>query len=292
MLLLMVTFGSYSQCMVKKCTCCTKPTRVVHHIKKPVKPKHKPKPIVKPIANNVEMATNVTINYISTPLPASPVTQTVQKDTVVKIVMLIAEPAKLKPDTPEFEIYAGVVNPKQINTLGYMVGLNITPSLHQIGKNGKEREYLNKFLFGFEFSGYNTTPQSVKSSGSYTAPVTQSIVTTEDCNCEDTTLGGFTSGSTNSVNNLASTPDYTFKREIKGLSLNFGVEIYKGWFLISGVTAYNSKFILDDKTVNTTNSVYIDAGIKKFFKLGNVYLSPMVKFNELTSSFGVGFSYD
>ena len=277
MLMLMVTFGSYSQCIVKKCTCCSKPTRVVNHIKKPIKPKPKPRPVVKPVANNTEIATNVTINYITAPAPASPAIQTVQKDTVVKIVKVIAEPVKLKPDTPEFEIYVGVVNPKYINPLGYMVGLNITPSLHQIGKNGKEREYLNKFLFGFEFSGYNTSPQTVGVAGTTTAPVTTEICTS----CEGTTLGGFSSGS-----------NYSYNQDMKGLSLNFGVEIYKGWFLISGVTAYKSKYFLNGNNVNTTNSVFIDAGIKKFFKVGNVFLSPTIKFNELTSSFGLGFSYD
>ena len=270
---MLISFGSYSQ--VKKCSCCSKPTRVVHHIKKPVKPK--PKPFVKPVAKNTEIATHVTINYITAPAPASPATQTVQKDTVVKIVKVIAEPAKLKPDTPEFELYAGVVNPKYTNQLGYMVGLNITPSLHQIGKNGKEREYLNKFLFGFEFSGYKTNPQTVEVAGTTTAPV----VTSEDCHCEATNLGGFTSGT-----------NYSYNQDVKALSINLGVEIYKGWFFTTGVTAYKSKYFLNGNNVNTTNSVYIDAGVKKFFKLGNVYLSPTVKFNELTSSFGVGFSYD
>ncbi len=236
---------------------------------------------MKPVAKNTEIATHVTINYITAPAPVSPATQTVQKDTIVKIVKVIAEPAKLKPDTPEFEIYAGVINPKYTNQLGYMVGLNITPSLHQIGKNGKEREWLNKYLFGFEFSGYSTGVQKVEVPYLSGAPETTTTVTSADCNCDETTFGWYTNGS-----------NYTYKQDVKGLSLNFGVEIYKGWFLISGITAYKSKFIIDGETVNTNNSIYIDAGVKKFFKVGNVYLSPTIKFNELTSSFGVGFSYD
>lgn len=272
MLMLMVSFGSYSQ--IKKCTCCSKPTRTVHHIKKP---KPKPKPVAKPVAKNIEMATHITINYITAPAPISVAPQVVQKDTVVKIVKVIAEPAKLKPDTPEFEIYAGVVNPKHITPLGYMVGLNITPSLHQIGKDGKEREYLNKFLFGFEFSGYKTNPQTVEVAGTTTAPVTTEICTS----CEGTSLGGYSSGS-----------NYSYNQDVKALSINLGVEIYKGWFFTTGVTAYKSKYFLNGNNVNTTNSVFIDAGVKKFFKVGNVFLSPMIKFNEQTSSFGLGFSYD
>jgi hypothetical protein len=272
MLMLMVTFGSYSQ--IKKCSCCSKPTRTIHHIKKP---KPKPRPVVKPVAKNTEIATHVTINYITDCAPIAPTTQAVKKDTVIKIVKVISEPIKLKPDTPEFEIYAGIVNPKHINPLGYMVGFNIMPNLHQIGKNGKEREYLNKFLFGFEFSGYKTNPQTVEVAGTTTAQV----VTSEDCHCEATNLGGFTSGT-----------NYSYNQDVKGLSLNFGVEIYKGWFLTGGVTAYKSKYFLNGNNVNTTNSVFIDAGVKKFFKVGNVFLSPMVKFNEQTSSFGLGFSYD
>lgn len=268
--ILLVSFGSYSQTSTKKCSCCSKST-VVHH-KKPIKKK---KHIVKPIVNTLPqpsiIVNNITNNTI---IYQEPETKEVEIDTVIKV---IEKPVALKRDTPEFEVYAGVVNPKEINTLGYMVGFNILPNLHQIGKNGKEREYLNKYLFGFEFSGYKTNPQIIE----LPTNIIEQMVTPVDCNCEETTFGGFSNGLRIGVN-----------QEVKGLSLNFGVEIYKGWYLISGVTSYQRKLILDGKSVNTSYSTFIDAGIKKFFKVGNVYLSPTIKFNEQTSSFGLGFSYD
>ncbi len=282
MLMLLVTFGTYSQCIVKKCNCCSKPTKVVHHVKKkPIKPK--PKPVVKPIAKDITAPTNITINYITDcPIVSPIVAPVVQKDTVIKIVKVIAEPIKLKPDTPEFEIYGGVVNPKEISEFGYMVGFNVLPNLHQIGKNGKEREYLNKFLFGFEFSGYKTTPL-VNNNVGPNVTTSDTSVTTIIENGDETPIGDF-SFSLSRGNNTY--------QDVKGLSLNFGVEIYRGWFLIGGVTSYKNQLKLNGNTLQTTYSTFIDAGVKKFFKLGNVYLSPTIKFNEQTSSFGVGFSYD
>jgi hypothetical protein len=274
--ILLLSFISYSQTSVSKCTCgCSKKTTVVHKKnKKPVikKPKIKPvvKPVIKPTVSPLSSAPiNITMNSYVTYVQQPEVTK---KDTVIK---LVEKP--LVRDTPEFEVYVGVVDPKQSNVLGYMIGFNIIPNLHQIGKDGKEREWLNRYLFGFEFSGYNTSLQTIETTGSSTEVVTKPI----DCDCEQSDFGGFASGS-----------KYTFKKEVRAFSLNFGVEVYKGWYIISGVTGYNSTLIVDGEKVAHFRNAYLDLGVKKFIKVGNVYLSPMFKFNNEVTSFGVGFSYD
>jgi len=178
---------------------------------------------------------------------------------------------------PEFEIYTGIVNPRADNTtLGYMIGLNTTPHLYQVDKNNpkKQREYLNKYLIGFEFSGYQTKPVTTTVVGQTpTAPVT-------DCQCTTTPIGGLETDGT-----------YVSKQDITALSLNFGVEIYKGWFLLGGVSSYKHRDILNNETLDTYRNTYIDAGVKKFFHVGRVFLSPTFKFNPEVTSFGIGFSY-
>lgn len=281
----MLSFMAYSQSSVTKCSCCNKP-KTVSHKKKPTPPKKKTvivkpvKPPVAPVRSETNIIINNNFNYV---VPQKVETKT-QKDTIV-IIKTVDKP--LTPDTPEFEIYAGVIDPKLSNSLGYMIGANIMPSLHQIGKDGKERVWLNKLLIGFEFSGYDTPTKYVDGS---VAPNTTSVPTAVDCNCEATPIGGVTAGGLSG--GLSAGSKYNFKQNIRGFSLNFGVEIYKGWYLTSGVTGYKRVFILDGDKLATTRYVYLDAGIKKFIKLGNVYLSPMFKFNSEVTSFGLGFSYD
>jgi hypothetical protein len=279
--ILLLSFMAHSQSRVTKCSCCNKP-KAVSHKKKPTPPKKKTvivkpvKPAVAPVRSETNIIINNNFNYV---FPQKVETKT-QKDTIV-IIKTVDKP--LTPDNPEFEIYAGVIDPKQSNSLGYMIGANIMPSLHQIGKDGKERVWLNKLLIGFEFSGYDTPTKYVDRS---VAPNTASATTEVGCDCEETTLGGF------SVGGLSAGSKYDFKQNVRGFSLNLGVEIYKGWYLTSGVTGYRRVLILNGGEVATTRYVYLDAGIKKFIKLGNVYLSPMFKFNNEVTSFGLGFSYD
>lgn len=49
---------------------------------------------------------------------------------------------------------------------------------------------------------------------------------------------------------------------------------------------------MNNNIINTSYSTYIDGGVKKFIKVGSIYLSPMIKFNPEVTSFGIGFSYD
>lgn len=178
---------------------------------------------------------------------------------------------------PEFELYAGLTAPKpeQAN-LGYMIGVNVTPDLFQIDKNNpkKYREYLNKWLLGIEFSGYQTRPQTTIITPSTSLPVKT------DCNCIATPIDGISSGET-----------YITKQDIIAVSLNVGVEVYKGWYLISGVSSYQHRNILNNETLNKYRTTYIDGGIKKFIKIGRAYWSPTFKFNSEVISFGLGYSF-
>ena len=182
--------------------------------------------------------------------------------------------------TPEFEVYTGVVNPKKVSGLGYMVGLNVTPNLFQLekGKGNGYRQWLNKMLFGFEFSGYSSQPQRIEVKDEIGEPITTKI---EGCDCEQTTFGYFTRGGV-----------YDIKQDVKGFTLNFGIEVYKGWYITSGVTAYKRQLLANGEVFDESRPIYLDAGVKKFFKIKKVFISPMAKFNGQTASFGVGFSYD
>lgn len=178
---------------------------------------------------------------------------------------------------PEFEVYAGMAVPQPENTnLGYQIGLNLTPNLFQLDKNNpkKYREYLNKWLIGIEFSGYQTKPQTTVIEPTHSEPIKS------DCNCTAFPIDGISTAGT-----------YVTKQDVLGVSLNLGVEVYKGWYLISGVSRYQHRNILNNETVNKYYTMYIDGGIKKYIKIGRAYWSPTFKFNSEVISFGVGYSF-
>lgn len=182
--------------------------------------------------------------------------------------------------TPEIEVYTGFLYPKPSNTdIGYMIGFNMTPNLHQKDKNPLkgDREWLNQMLFGFEFSGYNSKEQNFTVVGENA----EQIVINNDCGCEETQLGGWRAAG-----------NYKFNSTVRGFSLNFGVEIYRGWFLLGGLTGYRETLLLNDENIGSYQNVYFDGGLKKFIKIKKIYLSPTIKFNSKTTSFGVGFSFD
>lgn len=177
---------------------------------------------------------------------------------------------------PEFELYAGMAVPQPENTnLGYQIGVNLTPNLFQLDKNNpkKYREYLNKWLIGIEFSGYQTKPQT------HIIGPTHSEPEKTDCNCTSTPI------------DISSGGTYVIKQDVLGVSLNLGVELYKGWYLISGVSRYQHRNILNNETTNKYSTMYIDGGIKKYIRIGRAYWSPTFKFNSEVVSFGLGYSF-
>jgi hypothetical protein len=179
---------------------------------------------------------------------------------------------------PEFELYAGMAVPQPENTnLGYQIGVNLTPNLFQLDKNNpkKYREYLNKWLIGVEFSGYQTKLQSVILDKNQ-VPITP----TEHCNCTSTPIDGINTGGT-----------YITKQDVIAVSLNLGVEIYKGWYVLSGISSYQHRNILNNETLNKYRTTYLDFGLKKYIKIGRSYWSPTFKFNSEVVSFGLGYSF-
>lgn len=179
---------------------------------------------------------------------------------------------------PEFEVYTGMIVPKpQYSNLGYMIGLNVTPDLFQIEKNNnkKNREYLNKILLGIEFSGYQTKEFTEIHTTNQTTP--QPIT---NCNCTN-----------NPIDVISQGGKYVTKQDILGVSLNIGVEIYDGWFLLSGISSYQHRNIINNETLNKYRTTYIDGGIKKYIKIGRSYWSPTFKFNSEVITFGLGYSF-
>lgn len=172
----------------------------------------------------------------------------------------------------EFEVYTGIVIPKASNsTMGYLIGLNTVTNLMQKDKyQPKDREYLNKLLIGIEYFGYQTKY--------YNEPTTTESTTT-DCNCEYTSL---------SLNNS----NMNINDDVTSVGLNFGIEIYKGWYATTGVTNIKHNIKSNNNSLFSYRETYINMGIKKFIRIGNTYFSPMVSGNTETINFGIGFSYD
>jgi hypothetical protein len=274
LLSLLITFSFYSQSKSSKnCDCCPKKTTKIVH-KKPIKKKPK---VVKPIVKDTKKDSNIIINNIINCPTVTPIEKvTIKTDTIIKIVKYVPEPVILKRDLPIYEVYGGVVKPNNISTLGYIIGFNILPNLHQIDKNGKEREYFNKLLFGIEFSGYGTDR-----SFTILPPEVNDTEVKEDCNCSYTLIPGI------------NTPgDYNLKASTKGITINFGTEVYKGWFLLTGVTGLSTYLRVNGDRLGTNRTFYINGGVSKFIQYKNTFWSPSIKFNAETVSLGLGFSYN
>lgn len=171
-----------------------------------------------------------------------------------------------------YELYTGaVISEDKDMHANYMIGANF------IIKTNQNRKYLNNLLFGFEHSAFMSSPKTTIIEGTPTGP--SEIV--QNCNC--------TSDPFPSVNPDATS--LTTKKEVRAVSLNFGVEIARRWYLITGVTNYQHIQKINNEKVGEYRTMQIDAGIKYFIKTKHWYFSPMFKFNPETMSFGLGVSY-
>lgn len=187
------------------------------------------------------------------------------------LVILLLMMAPVYSYSQDYELYTGAVFSEDHYT-GYMIGANYLVDLKQ------GREYLDKMLFGFEHSAYmsgNTTVTPVQTQTPNTT------VTTENCQCELSGIG-FGNGE-----------PYTAKKETRAVSLNLGVEIFKGkrLYFITGVTNYQHIFKVNNQKISETRSMQIDAGIKYYIKIKHWYFSPTFKFNPETISAGLGVSW-
>lgn len=184
---------------------------------------------------------------------------------IVTILLLMLTPAY----SQSYELYAGsVISEDSDMQPGYMIGLN------RIFKMNQDQPYLNKLLVGFEHSAFMSPQLKFGSQQSDNEAIT-------DCNCttDDIDFNGQT---------------YTVKKEVRAVSLNFGLEFCTDcWlhrlYLLTGVTNYQHIIKIDNNKVDEYRTMQIDAGLKYLIKINNWNLSPTFKFNPETISFGIGF---
>lgn len=168
----------------------------------------------------------------------------------------------------QYEIYTGsVVNKDKQLGNGYMAGFNFIIDIHQ-----GEREWANRMIFGIEHSGFYSDKITLSKNS------VNDIVTKECDNCETTTY-------------TIPVKDKELLKYTRGVSLNFGIEMHKGLFLITGITSYNHYTEINNEVISNYRTMYIDAGVKYYIKKNNWYFIPTIKFNPETTSFGLGISW-
>lgn len=169
----------------------------------------------------------------------------------------------------QYEIYAGsAINANDQLGNGYMAGFNFIMDTHQ-----GDREWANRILFGIEHSGFYSGTINISNESS------NDVIIKECDECVVTTY--------NLPNNKKGLLKYT-----RGVSLNFGVDVYKGLFLTTGVTSYNHYTEINNKVIHNFRTIYIDAGVKYFIKSNRWYFIPTIKYNPEVTSFGLGVSWE
>ena len=162
------------------------------------------------------------------------------------------------------ELYTGAVDSraKDLN-VGTTIGGNLYLDLFQTQRQGKQqRIYANRAIVGFEHSNMSSNELTVV------------YKPYEGCGCDDE----------------LSTTD-ALKHKVRGISLNAGIEIYNGWYLLSGITSYEHKITINNESYSNNRTMYIDAGLQKVIPYNRWYFIPKIKFNHETTTFGIGVSY-
>jgi hypothetical protein len=175
------------------------------------------------------------------------------------------------------ELYTGGVEAKD-NDLKFsaLAGGNIYLDLFQPERQTKnQRVYANRALFGFEHS--EMTSKNIN----YVFETPASPESVASCDCESEAID----------NHEASTQTYTFKHRVRAVSLNAGIEVYKGWYLLSGVTSYQHILTLNTEKFSEYRTIYIDAGLQKVITYKRWFFIPKFKFNPETTTFAIGVSY-
>ena len=167
----------------------------------------------------------------------------------------------------KYELYIGGTSNEDTELgIGYMAGFNF------IIKANENREWANRILIGVEHSGFYSGKINIANKSS------DNII--KNCNeCEIT---------------IYSIP--SDKKELlkytRGVSLNFGIEAYKGLFLTTGITTYNHIAEINNIKIYDYGTFYIDAGAKYYIKHNRWYFIPTFKFNPEVTSFGLGISWE
>lgn len=188
---------------------------------------------------------------------------------LIVIFLLLTKPVYCQ----KYELYTGSVISEDSNMHpGYMIGLNRIFEMHQ-----KDDKYLTKLLVGFEHSAF------MSGNKTFSKTSDNQILPPPACNCETDNI------------DFSKSSQYTLKKEVRAVSLNFGLEFcndcwLKRLYLLTGVTNYQHISKINNEKVEEYRTMQIDAGLKYFIKINNSYLSPTFKFNPETISFGIGFS--
>jgi len=175
------------------------------------------------------------------------------------------------------ELYTGGVEAKD-NDLKFsaLAGGNLYLDLFQSERQGNhKRIYANRALFGFEHS--EMTSKNIN----YVFEIPASSESKADCDCESNAID----------EHEASTQTYTFKHRVRAVSLNAGIEVYKGWYLLTGISSYQHILTLNTKIYSEYRTMYIDAGLQKVITYKRWFFIPKFKFNPETTTFAIGVSY-
>jgi hypothetical protein len=258
---------SYSQS--KKFNCYCPPKKVIHHNKYVVKKKVIPKVITKEPCVIVCPPQKVEIKTIETKV----IETRVEKEIIVKYI----EPPVLKTNGPILELYTGYVEAKD-DALKFsaLIGANLYLDLFQAQRQGnQQRVYANRLLLGFEHSALISNDMIFTDLHPGTAPPV------EDCNCTTESITPTEEG----------TQTFIFKHKVRAVSLNTGIEVYKGWYLLTGITNYQHILTLNTQEYSEYRTMYIDAGLQKVIQYNRWFFIPKFKFNPETMTFGIGVSY-
>ncbi len=166
----------------------------------------------------------------------------------------------------DYELYTGIsLHEHEDIKYGYVVGGNF------IIKTKQNREYFNNVIFGFEHAAYAGNKKLIESIN-----MNDNV---DDCDCETSPI------------NFTDDYSMTYRRLVRAISLNMGVEVKDNWYFISGITNYQNLNVYDGEITSEYRVNHINAGVKKFIKTKHWIWSPTIMFNPNVVSFSIGVSY-
>ena len=173
------------------------------------------------------------------------------------------------------ELYTGGVNAKNSELkFSALVGGNLYLDLYQTQRQNKQpRIYANRMLLGFEHS--EMTSRNINK----ILLASELPIPVENCDCIEESI------------DLINNRSYTYKHRVRAVSLNAGIEIYRGWYILTGISSYQHLLTLDKELYSDTRALYIDAGLQKVISYNRWFFIPKIKFNHEMTTFAVGVSY-
>lgn len=174
------------------------------------------------------------------------------------------------------ELYTGGVNAKDSELkFSALIGGNLYLDLYQTQRQNKQqRIYANRMLLGFEHSEMTSRNINTIILATEIPPIV------ENCDCIE-----------ESLDLQIKEHSFVYKHRVRAVSLNAGIEIYKGWYILTGISSYQHLLTLNKELYSDTRTLYIDAGLQKVIPYKRWFFIPKFKFNPETTTFAVGVSY-